>query len=59
MVDLDKLPGWLQFDRQTFLEDEVKEAMDRGTFEMLSESDSSAGYLTYDGDTYYIIDIDY
>ena len=33
--------------------------MDMGTFEMLSESDSSAGYLTYEGDTYYIIDIDY
>jgi hypothetical protein len=59
MVDLDKLPGWLQFDRDTFIQDEVKEAMDRGTFEMLSESDVSAGYLTYEGDTYYIIDIDY
>jgi len=58
-VDLDKLPGWLQFDRDTFIQDEVQEAMDRGTFEMLSESDSNAGYLTYEGDTYYIIDIDY
>jgi len=59
MVDLDKLPGWLEFDRETFIQDVVKEAMDRGNFEMLSESDSSAGYLTYKGDTYYIIDIEY
>jgi len=58
-VDLDKLPGWLQFDRDTFIQDEVQEAMERGTFEMLSESDSRAGYLSYEGDTYYIIDIDY
>ena len=51
LVDLDKLPGWLQFDRDTFIQDEVKEAMERGTSEMLSESDSSARYLTYEGET--------
>ena len=39
MVDLDKLPGWLQFDRANLhSEDEVKEAMDNETFEMLSDS---------------------
>lgn len=59
MVDLDKLPGWLQFDRQTFLEDEVKEAMDNETFEMLSDSGDEASWVTHEGDTYYIIDTDY
>jgi len=59
MVDLDKLPGWLEFDRETFIQDEVKEAMDNETFEMLSDSGDGASWVTHEGDTYYIIDIDY
>ena len=59
MVDLDKLPGWLEFDRETFIQDEVKEAMDNETFEILSNSGDTAEEVTYEGDTYYIIDTDY
>jgi len=59
MLDVDKLPGWLEFDRETFIQDEVKEAMDNETFEMLSDGGAEASEVTHEGDTYYIIDTDY
>jgi len=59
VVDLDKLPGWLEFDRETFIQDEVKEAMDNETFDMLSDGGGEAAEVTHEGDTYYIIDTDY
>ena len=53
-VDVSKIPTWLTFDREKFLEDEV------GHFNIENLSASgSADSITIDGDTYYIIDVDY
>ena len=59
MVDLDKLPPWLQFDSETFLQNEVDDTMENESFEILSDSGDTAEEVTYEGDTYYIIDTDY
>ena len=59
VVNLDKLPIWLEFNKEAFIDSEVNEAMQVGRFEMLSDSGDSASEVTHDGDTYYIIDIDY
>ena len=59
VVNLDKLPSWLEFNKEAFIDSEVNEAMQSESFEMLSDSGDSASEVTHDGDTYYIIDIDY
>lgn len=59
IVDLDKLPPWLQFDRETFLQNEIDDTMANESFEILSNSGDGAEEVTYEGDTYYIIDTDY
>jgi hypothetical protein len=59
VVNLDKLPSWLEFNKEAFIDSEVNEAMQSQSFEMLSDSGDSASEVTHDGDTYYIIDIDY
>jgi len=54
IVDVSKIPTWLTFDREKFLEDEV------GHFNIENLSASgSADSITIEGDTYYIIDVDY
>ena len=59
VVNLEKLPSWLEFNKEAFIDSEVNEAMQSESFEMLSDSGDSASEVTHDGDTYYIIDIDY
>ena len=59
VVNLDKLPIWLEFNKEAFIDSEVNEAIESESFEMLSDSGDSASEVTHDGDTYYIIDIDY
>jgi len=59
MVDLDKLPPWLQFDRDTFIQNEVDDTMENENFEILSYNNEEAAEITVDGNTYYIIDTDY
>jgi uncharacterized protein YdcH (DUF465 family) len=59
VVNLDKLPSWLEFNKEAFIDNEVNEVMQSESFEMLSDSGDSASQVTHDGDTYYIIDIDY
>lgn len=59
IVNLDKLPSWLEFNKESFIDNEVSDAMQGKSFEMLSDSGDGAAEVTHDGDTYYIIDIDY
>ena len=59
VVNLEKLPSWLEFNKDAFIDSEVNEAMQSESFEMLSDSGEYAQSITYDGDTYYIVDIDY
>ncbi len=59
VVNLDKLPSWLEFNKEAFIDREVNEVMQSENFGMLSDSGDSTSQVTHDGDTYYIIDIDY
>ena len=59
IVNLEKLPSWLEFNKEAFIESEVNEAMQSESFEMLSDSGDTAAEVTHDGDTYYILDTDY
>jgi len=54
-VDVSKLPKWLNFDREEFIEDQTD--IDRAG--ELSNIDHYYDTETIDGDTYYIIQIDY
>ena len=54
-VDVSKLPKWLNFDREEFIEDQTE--IDRAG--ELSNIDDYYDTETIDGDTYYIIQIDY
>jgi len=54
-VDVSKLPKWLNFDREGFIEDQTE--LDRAG--ELSNIDDYYDTETIDGDTYYIIQIDY
>ena len=54
-VDVSKLPKWLNFDREEFIEDMT--TIDRAG--ELSNIDDYYDTETIDGDTYYIIQIDY
>jgi len=54
-VDVSKLPKWLNFDREEFIEDQTD--IDRAG--ELSNIDDYYDTETIDGDTYYIIAIDY
>ena len=54
-VDVSKLPKWLNFDREGFIEDQTE--LDRAG--ELSNIDDYYDTETINGDTYYIIQIDY